>query len=221
MSTEYGVAQRWSSVRNIVFSRMQCIPLISIFLLAADSGSIYDPPPTLSYSWDPDQFVPAHRRTSNSMYPSKSSGDHQTDSESQRHPSSLHHLHSAASYELGPHPADPHSTILLPSTSSHFNLTSGASSHGATNGSVKENGSWDEHRFGPGTCTERVSGQELWVYGGQSGFVILYSPCEPNLTFLKHIHVLALPYHSTSFATRDGNQILSEQWPANRILGPW
>ena len=147
---------------------MQCI-LIQ-FILAADSGSIYDPPPTLSYSWDPDQSVLPHRRTPNPIYPSKSSGDYQTD-ESQRQPSSLHNLHSVASYELGPHPADPHSTVLLTSTSSQYNLASGG--QGATNGSVKGNGSWNEHRFGPGTCTERVSGQELWVYCGQGGFVIL------------------------------------------------
>ena len=119
------------------------------------------------------------------MYPYKGSGDYQNDSESQRYqPSSLHHLHSVASYELGLHPADPHSTILLTSTPSssspQFNLASGASGHGATNGSVKGNGSWDEHRFGLGTCTERVSGQELWVYGGQGGFVILTLPANQN-----------------------------------------
>ena len=161
----------------------------------------------------------AHRRTPNPIYPSKSSGDYQTD-ESQRQPSSLNNLHSVASYELGPHPADPHSTILLTSTSSQYNLVSGASGQGATNGSVGGNGSWDEHRFGPGTCTERVSGQELWVYCGQGGFVIL-SLSELYLTFFKHVHVLALPYHSTSFTTRNGSQIFSEQWPTNRILGSW
>ena len=144
-----------------------CSASLFHFLLAADSGSIYDPPPTLSYSWDPDQSVPAHRRTSNSMYPSKSSGDHQTDSESQRY-------QPAASYELGPHPADPHSTALLISTPSQFSLASGANGHGTTNG-VKGNGIWGGDRSRPGTCTERVSGQELWVYGGQSGFVILTS----------------------------------------------
>ena len=167
------MAWRSNDRQSVTSFSLVCSTSLFQFLLAADSGSIYDPPPTLSYSWDPDQSVPAHRQTSNPMCPSKSSGDYQTDSESQRQPSSLHHV---ASYELGPHPADPHSTVLLASTSSQFNLTSGASGHGATNGSVKGNGSWDEHRFGPGTCTERVSGQELWVYGGQSGFVILTLP---------------------------------------------
>jgi hypothetical protein len=212
------MARRSNDRQSVTSFSLVCSASLFQFLLAADSGSIYDPPPTLSYSWDPDQSVPAHHRT-NPMFPSKSSGDYQTDSESQRQPSSFQHLHSVASYELGLHPADPHSTISLTSMSSQFNLASGASGHGAENGSVKGNGSLDEHRFGPGTCTERVSGQELWVYGGQGGFVVLTLPANLILTFLKNVHVLALPYHSTSFTTRDGNQIFSEQWPANRILG--
>ena len=128
------------------------------FLIAADSLSIYDPPPTLSYFWDPSpdpsQSVPARRRTSKS---------------------------SVVSYQIGPHPSDPHS-IILPSSSPKFNFASG------------ENGPWrhrsrrtssqysDEHKFGPGNdteqvhCIERVSGQELWVYGEERGFVILTLP---------------------------------------------
>ena len=168
------MARRSNDRQSVTSFSLVCSASLFHFLLAADSGSIYDPPPTLSYSWDPDQSVPA--RTSNSMHPSKSSGDHQTDSESQRHQSSSHHLYSVASYDLGPHPADPHSTTILTTTSSQFSLTSSANGHGATNGNVKGNGSWDEGRFGPGTCTERVSGQELWVYGGQNGFVILTLP---------------------------------------------
>ena len=167
------MARRSNDRQSVTSFSLICSVSLFQFLLAADSGSIYDPHPTLSYSWDPDQSVPTHRRTSHSMYPSKNSGDHQTDSESQRYQPSSHHLYSVASYELGPHPADPHSTTLLSSTSSQLNLASGANGHGATNTSVKGNGGWDEDRFGPGTCTERVSGQELWVYGGQSGFVIL------------------------------------------------
>lgn len=172
------MARRSDDRQSVTPFSLVCSAFLFQFLLAADSGSIYDPPPTLSYSWDPDQSVPARRRTSNSIYPSKSSGDHQNDSESQRHQPSSFYLHSVASYELGLHPADPHSTITstIFSSSPQFNLASGASGHGATNGSVKGNGSWDEHRFGPGTCTERVSGQELWVYGGQGGFVILTLP---------------------------------------------
>ena len=169
------MARRSDDRQSVTSFSLICTASLFQFLLAADSGSIYDPHPTLSYSWDPDQSVPAHRGMSNSMYPSKSSGEHKTDSESQRYQPSSHHLPSVASYELGPHPADPHSTTLLTS-SSQLNLPSGTNGHGATNTSVKGNGSWNEDRFGPGTCTERVSGQELWVYGGQSGFVILTLP---------------------------------------------
>src|SRR3954468_19943757 len=52
---------------------------------AADSGSSYEPPPTLVYEWDPDS----------SPQP-KNLPD----------PSSL----TGLMFELGPHPADPHST---------------------------------------------------------------------------------------------------------------
>jgi hypothetical protein len=46
-------------------------------------------------------------------------------------------------------------------------------------------------------------------------------PSELNFIFLKHIHVLALPYQSSSCTTRDVNQIFGEQWTTNRILGSW
>ena len=147
------------------------------FLLAVDSVSVYDPPPTLSYFWDPDpipnQSVPAHRRTSTTTSitsnPSKS---------------------SVASYELGPHPSDPHSIILPTSTtfssSPQFNLATGSTSRrasmtprpGATNERIGSRRA-SSLRFGPGADTqreyraERVSGQELWVYGEEWGFVIL------------------------------------------------
>jgi hypothetical protein len=180
MNTEYGMAQLWSSVRNPsqLFS-LVCSASLLQFLLAADSGSIYDPHPTLSYSWNPDQSV-ASCRTSSSVHPSNSSGDCQNGSDSSRHqPSGLHPLLSTSSYELGPHPADPHSAVLptsiILSSSSQSNFASGANGQGHKVGNVKGNGNWDEHRFEPGTCTQRVSGQELWVYGGQGGFVILTS----------------------------------------------
>lgn len=116
-----------------------------------------------------------------SVHPSKNSGDYQNNGEGQtRQFSGLPQLHSASSYELGPHPADPHSTVLPVSTnfssssiSDHSNFAPSAIRHEATNRSVEGNGSREEHRFGPGTCTERVPGQELWVYGGQGRFVIL------------------------------------------------
>ncbi|KAF8911126.1 hypothetical protein CPB84DRAFT_1672473 [Gymnopilus junonius] len=55
-------------------------------IITADSGSIYEPHPTLTYTWDSER--PAF------------------------HPAS-----PTKSYELGPHPADPHSTVLAASPS--------------------------------------------------------------------------------------------------------
>lgn len=146
--------------------------------------------------------MPTHgsHGTLSSVHRNNSSDDHPSP-----RPSSLHQLHSTSSYELGLHPADPHSTLLptsptVPSfsTSHHSNFAPGPNGHGAIHGSVEGNGSWDEHRFGPDICTERVPGQELWVYGGHGGFVHLTLPT--NLTqrllffSLKHVHILALPY---------------------------
>ncbi|KAH8833526.1 hypothetical protein DL96DRAFT_1456583 [Flagelloscypha sp. PMI_526] len=64
-------------------------------VVTADSGSIYEPLPTLTYSWDPDASV-------NQLKPNKSSG----------------HKNSGNSFDLGPHPADPLATsVAMPSAS--------------------------------------------------------------------------------------------------------
>jgi len=156
------------------------------------------------------------------------SGDYQNDSESPTR--SLHQLQSSSSYELGPHPADPHSTVLPTSLtgagsplspSLHSNFVPSADEHGATDGTDNGNGSWGEHRFGPSTCTERVPGQELWVYGGRGRFVYLTLPANVIFTPSKHVHVLALPYQSSTCTTRDGNQLFGEQRATNGILGSW
>ena len=154
---------RRSNGRQCVTSSLVCSASLFQCILAVDSVSIYDTPPTLSYFWNPSQAVPAHLRTDN---PSKN---------------------SVASYELGPHPSDPHSILLPPSSSTtfpsppEFNLPSVASTsslrHGTPSGR-RRNSSRDENtgRFGPGSgvnCIERVSGQQLWVYGEERGFVIL------------------------------------------------
>jgi len=86
-------------------------------IVTADSGSIYDPHPLLTYEWDPTQDI------------------------SSRHP------RSTTSLDLGPHPADPHSTIL-PSTST---ITSEPAP------------SWEK------PCREIVPGHEIYVYPGQGG----------------------------------------------------
>jgi hypothetical protein len=94
-------------------------------LSAADSGSIYDPPPTLSYKWETDP------KQGDSM--SKSFGSQ-----------------SVTTFSLGPHPADPYSTIpptedgLIPNDALHHN--------------------------GVDTKSETAVGQELWVYCSIGGY---------------------------------------------------
>jgi len=184
---------------------------VSLFIpqnTAADSGSIYNPHPLLSYAWDPDQPIPSHHRrtttsfseayppprpsyngvnlpqqsppfndnpnypvpdnTNNSGYHNGFQGGYSPTSTTR--PNGLAALHSATSYELGPHPADPHSTVLptpaSPTVSSlsvpGYPFSAGAS---ASPGSFQSNNS--------NTCSERVLGKELFVYGGQGGFVLV------------------------------------------------
>ncbi|KAF8894700.1 hypothetical protein BD779DRAFT_1502479 [Infundibulicybe gibba] len=55
-------------------------------IVTADSGSVYEPYPLFTYKWDPD----AHGQS----------------------PSRTGHRRGTTSFDLGPHPADPHSTTL-------------------------------------------------------------------------------------------------------------
>ncbi|KAH7889248.1 hypothetical protein F5I97DRAFT_1934198 [Phlebopus sp. FC_14] len=95
-------------------------------IVTADSGSVYEPQPILTYQWDPEE----HART----------------------PASPVKSHS--SFDLGPHPADPHATA-----------TSGFTT-------IQEPGSPDyiDHKGkGKEDQTQRVVGQELYVYAGNGG----------------------------------------------------
>jgi hypothetical protein len=92
--------------------------------IAADSGSIYDPYPTLTYRWDPD--VPSRRHQSRQRSSSQ----------------------NVTSFELGPHPADPHSTTAPLAAELQINGYNFA---------------------GPNARSQEVIGQELWVYGGNGG----------------------------------------------------
>lgn len=94
-------------------------------IVTADSGSIYEPHPILTYSWDPDN------------------------------PRSGHAKEMAHSFDLAPHPADPHSTILPTSPS-------GSTLNGNGNGKLKV-------PVGPNARSEIVPGHEIWVYGGHGG----------------------------------------------------
>ena len=82
---------------------------------AADAGSIYEPHPMLTYEWDPENPLQSTRR-------------HQSNSP----------------FDLGPHPADPHSTV------SSLNVDSN-SQHSTS------------HQ------NEHVPGHEIWVYEGIGG----------------------------------------------------
>ena len=92
-------------------------------IVTADAGSVYEPHPHLTYEWDPTLRVSGHARKN-----------------------------TLSSFDLGPHPADPHSTILpsSPSPTDYY----------ASNGTAS-------------TFHQSVAGQEIWVYGGQGGYVLL------------------------------------------------
>ena len=58
---------------------------------AADVGSVYEPAPTLTYTWDPDERAPKAAQRS----------------------TSIRHRHGR-SFDLGPHPADPSAMSYAP-----------------------------------------------------------------------------------------------------------
>ncbi|PPR04970.1 hypothetical protein CVT24_010428 [Panaeolus cyanescens] len=155
------------------------------FLASADSGSVYEPFPSLNYSWDPSAPPPLHqRKPTGDSYPSPVNHSHSQSSTNDfqsvnnlstttSRPSTVQKLHSAASYELGPHPADPHSTILpaSPTVSVLGNNTYPFSVSEPTSFAASPNGypATNNGDLPPGTRSETVAGQELWVYGGTGG----------------------------------------------------
>ncbi|KAF9036679.1 hypothetical protein BJ165DRAFT_1394689 [Panaeolus papilionaceus] len=155
-------------------------------IVTADSGSIYEPFPTLNYSWDPTAPPPLHQRQpTTDTYTSPVQHSHSTStsdfqsphnlSTTTSRPSTVQKPHSAASYVLGPHPADPHSTILpasptvsvLGNSNYPFSITE-PTSFAAGNGASPTH-SDAPSQAPPGTFSETVTGQELWVYGGSGG----------------------------------------------------
>ncbi|KAJ7219131.1 hypothetical protein GGX14DRAFT_434737 [Mycena pura] len=91
----------------------------AVLIVTADSGSIYEPHPMLSFEWDPDIETKAPRNQ------------------------------TRASYDLGPHPADPSSTTL---NGTHIFTNQGDSSAAR----------------GPNFRNEQVPAHEIWVYAGTS-----------------------------------------------------
>ncbi|KAJ3991526.1 hypothetical protein F5050DRAFT_1802118 [Lentinula boryana] len=106
----------------------------ALLIVTADSGSTYEPHPTLTYQFDPEQ-LPRHHKKSSKGFAGKS-------------------------FDLGPHPADPHSTSLPIYTNGH------ASS-------------------GPNFISEQSPAQEIWVYPGAGGTFtfwrfMIHVPLGPN-----------------------------------------
>lgn len=131
--------------------------------LAADSGSIYDPHPTLTYSWNPD---PSASQESTSIDPLLASRVHRRTESNATKPHTQEP--SAQSLELGPHPADPHSTILsaspaVPNSQGPSFTFSPAAIAKVHVGGTTGNG------YPTRSCTERALGQEIWVYCGSAG----------------------------------------------------
>ncbi|KAF8162955.1 hypothetical protein B0H34DRAFT_301294 [Crassisporium funariophilum] len=178
-------------------------------VVTADSGSIYDPHPVLTYAWDPEQPVPIPQQRRNK---SSTPTDYRAASVDSGRPSGLSQLHSATSYELGPHPADPHSTILPASptvssfsVSNDFQFGPSISNGSEKNGTINGNGS--ESKFGPQTCSEKVAGQELWVYGGYGG----------TFTFWRFLIKVPLAQHEmvVKYSVNNGQQI--DFWVPGRM----
>ncbi|KAG1877803.1 hypothetical protein DFJ58DRAFT_752768 [Suillus subalutaceus] len=98
-------------------------------IVTADSGSSYEPFPVLTYQWDPEEIARPSPSTQ---------GSH-------------------SSYDLGPHPADPHATAMagpsaqLPDTNEAYF------------GDYKGKGNTRDDQ------TQHVTGQEIYVYSGNGG----------------------------------------------------
>jgi len=133
--------------------------------LAADSGSIYDPHPTLTYSWNPD---PSAAQESTSVDLLLASRMHRRTESNAIKPHAQEP--SAQSLELGPHPADPHSTILpaIPTVSNFHGPSFTFSPADVTKTHTRGT---SENIYATRSCSEKALGQELWVYCGTAGWV--------------------------------------------------
>ncbi|KAF5354769.1 hypothetical protein D9756_005741 [Leucocoprinus leucothites] len=109
-------------------------------IVTADSGSIYEPHPRLSYEWDPDSLTPSTLRM---MFGDKNDQGYPEFARTASSNSQDRGGHLP--YGLGPHPADPHSTA----SSSRSSSTSTASG-----------------MPGPNARREDSYGQDIWFYAG-------------------------------------------------------
>ncbi|KAJ3726024.1 hypothetical protein C8R42DRAFT_424597 [Lentinula raphanica] len=109
----------------------------AVLIVTSDAGSTYEPHPTLIYEFDPDRLPRHHNKTKKDL--------------------------AGKSFDLGPHPADPHSTSLPISASQ-------------TNGHTTS---------GPHFTSEQSAAQEIWVYPGAGGTFtfwrfMIHVPLGPN-----------------------------------------
>ncbi|EAU88219.2 plasma membrane protein [Coprinopsis cinerea okayama7 len=189
-------------------------------IVTADSGSIYEPFPTLTYEWDPDRALPTTFSRFQTTAASSSNlnltkvetrngaanGQNQgTHAGGNSPPSAWNQLHGVPSFDLGPHPADPHSTLMPATpvagsfvypTTSNSSVTTGTSPTSSHHGSGSPPTSVTPNDSVPGlpmqtpvanyaiggpnghgalnasaspAHSEKVTGQELYVYGGPGG----------------------------------------------------
>ncbi|KAJ3562891.1 hypothetical protein NP233_g9293 [Leucocoprinus birnbaumii] len=115
-------------------------------IVTADAGSIYEPHPKFSYEWDSDKLTPSTLREK----PNGNNGAYSASVQSASSKSQNGNGH--LSFDLGPHPADPHSTAL---PGSPMSTSVSASSMADTPG--------------PNARREDSYGQDIWVYAGTGG----------------------------------------------------
>lgn len=141
-------------------------------IVTADSGSFYEPHPKLTYEWDPDKLTPTTlRELTNGHFVSEAPSSPQTSVFN----GSSKIRRQATMFDLGPHPADPHSTVLPASSGGNFTSTTVDA--------------------GPNTSKEDSYGQEVWVYGGTSG----------TFTFWRFLIKIPLGEHEMEITYRINN----------------
>ncbi|PPQ81212.1 hypothetical protein CVT25_015736 [Psilocybe cyanescens] len=182
-------------------------------VVTADSGSFYEPHfPMLTYSWDPEAPVPSHQRQATTDTVSQTSSQFSSGADgngspiASSRPSGLGQIHTATSYELGPHPADPHSTVMPGSPTMG---TFGFGNRPIPNTTLNGNGYGyrDEDGMSSNLCSERAHGQELWVYGGQGG----------TFTFWRFLIKVPLAQHEMKITYSINNGQKIDFWVPGRM----
>jgi hypothetical protein len=179
-------------------------------IVTADSGSLYEPNPRLSYEWDPDKSTLATLRVNGTHagYPAS------IKTASSNTQNGNGHL----PLELGPHPADPHSTIL---PASPINTIASASTASET--------------VGPRARREDSYGQDIWVYAGTGGYVCQYpftfrltsflppvSPFFSTFTFWRFMIRIPLTDHEMEITYRINNgQVMNFYIPGRNQNMRW